>query len=82
MKAITDLLGLSLLVLGSWGMYLIFPNLQYFSHPSPDTCELGPLIGLFIPSIIIAIVIAILIVVGLYYTVRRYKTKKQKPASN
>ena len=61
-----QMLGLAQLALGVWGMALVFPNLEYLGNPSPDTCELGPMLAMFIPSFIIALVIIGLIGFGMY----------------
>ena len=61
-----QMLGLTQLVLGIWGMALVFPNLEYLGNPSPETCELGPMLAMFIPSIIIALVIVGLVGFGMY----------------
>jgi len=65
-NCIIQMLGLAQLALGIWGMALVFPNLEYLSNPSSDTCELGPILAMFIPSIIIALVIVGLIGFGVY----------------
>jgi len=56
-KGLVDMLGLTQLGLGIWGMVLVFPNLSYLADPSPETCELGPMLAMFIPAVIIALVI-------------------------
>ena len=65
-NCIVQMLGLTQLALGVWGMSLVFPNLEYLGNPSPDTCELGPMLAMFIPSIIIALVIVGLVGFGVY----------------
>ena len=64
--AFSSILGLTQLALGIWGMALVFPNVAYLSNPSPETCEIGPMIAMLIPSIIIAIVLAGLVGYGIY----------------
>jgi len=68
-KVFTDILGVAQLCTGIWGMVLSFPNLSYLANPSPDTCEIGPMVSIFIPALIIAVVIAGIVVMGIYYTV-------------
>lgn len=55
-KILVDFLGIVQLGISVWGMALIFPNLNYLGDPSPQTCEMGPLIATLIPSCIIAVV--------------------------
>mmetsp|Transcript_20821 Transcript_20821/g.34334 ORF Transcript_20821/g.34334 Transcript_20821/m.34334 type:complete len:504 (-) Transcript_20821:71-1582(-) len=62
----SSILGLIQLALGIWGMALVFPNVAYLSNPSPETCETGPIIAMFIPSIIIAVVLVGLVGYGIY----------------
>ena len=65
-NAFSSILGLSQVALGIWGMILVFPNVGFFADPSPETCELGPMIAMFIPSVIIAMVLAGLVGYGIY----------------
>jgi len=55
-QSISSILGMTQVALGIWGMTLVFPNVAYLGNPSPDTCEFGPMLAMFIPSVIIAIV--------------------------
>lgn len=55
-QSISSILGMTQVALGIWGVTLVFPNVAYLGNPSPDTCELGPMLAMFIPSVIIAIV--------------------------
>jgi len=66
---IVSLLGLAQLGLGIWGMILVFPNLGYLTDPSPDTCELGPMIAMIIPAVIIALVLVGIICYAIYKAV-------------
>lgn len=61
-----QMLGLAQLALGILGMLLIFPNVEYLGNPSPDTCELGPTLAMFIPSVIIALGLVGLLGFGMY----------------
>lgn len=56
-KMLVDFMGIAQLAIGVWGVALIFPNLNYLGDPSPQTCEMGPLIATLIPSCIIAVVV-------------------------
>mmetsp|Transcript_27287 Transcript_27287/g.39063 ORF Transcript_27287/g.39063 Transcript_27287/m.39063 type:complete len:493 (+) Transcript_27287:86-1564(+) len=58
-------LGLTQLALGIWGMALVFPNVAYLADPSPETCEIGPMIAMIIPAIIMAIVLVGLVGYGI-----------------
>lgn len=68
---IVQMIGIAQIGLGIWGMVLCFPNFQYFSEPSPDTCELGVMIAMVIPSAIIALVIVGVLGFGLYSTLKK-----------
>jgi len=72
-NCLVQMLGLAQLALGIWGVILVFPNVKYFSNPSPDTCELGPMLSMFIPSVIIALVLVGLIGFGMYSLVVKRK---------
>lgn len=63
---ISQLVGVVQLGLGAWGMVLIFPNLKYFGDVSPETCQIGPLLAMLIPSIIFAVLLVVLIGMGVY----------------
>jgi len=64
--AFSSILGLTQLALGIWGMALVFPNVTYLANPSSDTCEIGPMIAMVIPALIIAIVLVGLVGCGIY----------------
>ena len=66
-KSLVDVFGVCQLGTGIWGMALVFPNLEYLSDPSPETCEMGPLIATLIPACIIALVALTLLVAGGLY---------------
>ena len=51
-------MGIGQLLIGIWGIAIIFPNLGYMSDPSEDTCELQPLIcGLVIAAIMLLVLL-------------------------
>jgi hypothetical protein len=76
-KKIKDFLGLFQLLIGVYGMFLIFSNLRLFNNPSPDTCELGVLIALLVPSCIMGVVFVILLCMAAYFLWK----KQMYPAS-
>ena len=58
LKNILDFMGIGQLLIGIWGIAIIFPNLGYMSDPSEDTCELQPLIcGLVIAAIMLLVLL-------------------------
>ncbi|KAL7551862.1 hypothetical protein ACHAWF_015080 [Thalassiosira exigua] len=73
---VLQLTGILQLAFGIWGMALIFPNVKYFADPSPETCDLGPLIAMIIPSSIIALVIVVLVGMALYSVISKKKKKQ------
>ena len=77
-KGITDMLGLTTLGLGIWGIVLSFPNISYLTNPSPETCETGPMLSIFIPALIIALIIVGLIGMGLYSLLPSKKENEEK----
>lgn len=74
---IATVLGMAQLGLGIWGMVLVFPNLKYFSDPSPETCETGPMVAMAIPAFIIALVLVGIIFYGIYQAVMPKKEEEE-----
>mmetsp|Transcript_500 Transcript_500/g.694 ORF Transcript_500/g.694 Transcript_500/m.694 type:complete len:190 (-) Transcript_500:34-603(-) len=81
MNIVVSLLGLSQLALGIWGMALSFPNVGYLSDPSPETCQIGPMLCMLIPSVIIAIAIVAILIYGIYSVFKKKKEEVPAPAS-
>ena len=54
------------LALGIWGMTLLFPHLALFGDPSPETCEVGPLVAMLIAAIIIALILVGIVGFSIY----------------
>ena len=71
-KKVKDFLGLFQMLTGVYGMFLIFPNLHLFNNASPDTCEMGTLISLLIPSCIMVVVIIVLLSMGAHFLWKKH----------
>lgn len=50
-------------------------HLALFRNPSPETCEVGPLIAMLIPTTIIALVLVGIVGFGIYSCVTNYCKK-------
>ncbi len=72
-NSFASMLGLAQLAVGIWGMVLVFPNVEYLTDPSPETCELGPMIAMLIPAVIIACVLVGIVGFGIYSTLSAKK---------
>lgn len=71
--SLCSILGVTQLALGIWGMTLLFPHLALFGNPSPETCEVGPLVAMLIPTTIIALVLVGIVGFGIYSCVTNRK---------
>ena len=60
-NSLCSILGMTQLALGIWGITLLFPHLALFGDPSPETCEVGPLVAMLIADIIIALILVFIV---------------------